>query len=91
MHNNLCNVYNEVRIDDDINNHICVSAQLGVSMGRVGSGYIILLFSLVRLESDSFKFGFKNLDTYSTRPGHESTRPDMCKIIKYLLIIFALF
>jgi hypothetical protein len=36
-------------------------------MGRVGSGYIILLLFLIRSESDLIKFGLKNLDPYPTR------------------------
>jgi hypothetical protein len=50
-------------------------------MGRVGFGlgHIILLFFLIRFEFDPIKFGSKFLI---------HTRPDPCKIIKYLLIIF---
>jgi hypothetical protein len=41
---------------------------LGLSMGRVGFGLgnIILLFFLIRSESDSIKFGSKNLELYPT-------------------------
>jgi Respiratory burst NADPH oxidase len=52
-----------------------------VSMDRVGSDHIILLFFLILFKSDLIKFGSKIFDPYSTRP-------DRYKIIKYLLIIF---
>jgi hypothetical protein len=53
-----------------------------VSICRVGSDYIILLFFL----SNPIKFGLKFFDSYPTR--RVTGRPDPCKIIKYLLNIF---
>jgi hypothetical protein len=72
-----------------------------MTMDRVGfrSGHIILLLFLTRSESDPIKFGSQNFDPYPTRrvtsrpdpTGHETTRSEPYKIIKYLLIIFIYF
>jgi hypothetical protein len=60
-----------------------IAAHLGVSMGQVGLYYFIIFLDPIRLNS-----GQKNLNSYPTQSGHGSTRPDPCKIINYLLIIF---
>jgi hypothetical protein len=50
---------------------------------RVRSYYFILFLP------DPIKFESKNFDLYPTR--RVTDRPDLCKIIKYLLIIFIYF
>jgi hypothetical protein len=60
---------------------------MGLGYHWVGSGRIILLFFL----SDLIIFGSNFFDPYPIRSGCESTRPDQCKIIKYLLNILYYF
>jgi hypothetical protein len=49
-----------------------VLAQLGVSMGRIGSDSDRIIF-FIRLEPDLIIFGSKNLDPYPIRPDYRST------------------
>jgi hypothetical protein len=60
-------------------------------MGRVGfgSGHIILLIFL--FDSNLIRLNLDQKILIYTVTGHGSTRPDPCKIIKYLLIIFIQF
>jgi hypothetical protein len=61
----------------------CTYLYLGVSMVWVGSYCFIIFFW-----PDLIKFGSKNINAYPIRSGHGSIRPDLYKIIKYLLNIF---
>jgi hypothetical protein len=52
-----------------------------IGLGRFQVRLYYIIIFLIQSESDLFKFGLKNHDSYTIRPGHRSTRLNPCKII----------